>query len=206
MRLIMATGTETKDPRRDPDTEVAMPAAGIPLLAQYERIIGKTLTKLHKDNATVMPQTKGLWFWSWTPEQVGLFLSNWDSQIYVAHPLLKDLAWTPDPGGGGLMYERFCKPEITAAIKKIQIMYHKPLSAITAVPKGNSSVDLRPAPPNMRSGVFTIGNISFSGLVTGIDRRLRDQLAYMHSRYCGEGYRIMQAMDHGTQDLGEVRA
>jgi hypothetical protein len=199
----MAIGVQ--DTKRDPGTEVVMPEGGIPLFHQYEAIIGQPLRKLPKAQAITLPQTGELWFWNWTPEQVGLFLSNWDSQIYLAHPLLAELAYTPDPGGGGCLYERFCAPAIREAIKKVQIMYHQPLSRVTAIPKGNCKVDLRAAPPNMRPTVFHIGDLSFSGLVTGIDPRLRDQLAYMHSRWASEGYRIMQAMDHPVSDLGETR-
>jgi len=190
----------------DPETEAAMPAGPIPLLQRYETIVGAKLKKLPEKEALPLARTGAPWCWSWTPEQCAMFLSDWESQIYMASPLLRDLATTRDPMGGGFMFERFCKPPIVEAIRKVQIMYDKPLGKVQTIPKGTFSVDLRPAPPGMRPTIFHINDLAFWGHVTNIPEKLRDQLAYMHGRWYQNGMDQNNPKDNPTIDLGAANA
>jgi hypothetical protein len=197
-----------EDKRRelDPVTEVALPSGPVPLLQKYESVIGIPLRKLKASEVKPLEQTGTPWEWSWTPDQVAMFLGDWDSQVYMASPLLKDMALTPDPMGGGFVFERFCRPDIINAIRKIQIMYTKPLGQLRPVPKGTYSIDLRKHPPGVRQKVFRINDWEFWGFVQNVPEGIRTTLAYMHSRWMAREMRVMDGADHVDDDLGAVNA
>ena len=200
--------SETENKRRtlDMETEVATLPGPVPLLQKYEGVIGIPLRKLSLSETKVLDRTGTPWPWSWSPEQAAMFMQDWESQVYMASPLLRDLALTPDPMGGGFLYERFCRPEIITAIRKIQIMYDKPLGKLRPVPKGRCSIDLRGHPPNVRPTKFRINDWEFMGVVNNIPTEIRDQLAYMHSRWYERELRVMDASDHLDVDLGALNA
>lgn len=203
----MATNqVETQRRELNPQTEAALPAGPIPLLEQYEAVIGTRLAKLPKDKETTLERTGGKWGWSWTPQDAAMFLQSWDNQVYMASPLLRELAMTPDPSGGGFLYERFCKPPIVEAIRSIQIMYDKPLGKLRPVPRGNFSIDLRQRPPGRRPTKFRINDWEFYGLVQNIPEGIRNQLARMHSLWMERELRVNDPIDHEDVDLGAVNA
>jgi hypothetical protein len=202
----MTPKEQSKDEMRtiNPETEAVLAPGPIPLLQRYETIIGSKLRKLGEAEATVLAKTGGKWYWNWLPEQVAMFLSDWDNQVYMASPVLRDLALTQDPMGGGALFERFCRPEIIAAIKKIQVMYDKPLGKFRPVPKGTFSADLRACPPGLRPKVFSVNNWKFWGLVKDLPEDLATTLAYMHSRWMGAEMRRMDGMDHSVINVGDA--
>ena len=194
-------------PRRelDPETEVAIAPGPIPLLQRYEGVIGSPLRKLPPSQQRALEKTGIPWPWSWTPEQCATFLQDWESRIYMAAPILRDLAMTKDPAGGGFLYERFCRPEIVDAIRKVQVMYDQPIGRLRPVPQGKFSVDLRLHPPNVRPTKFRINNWEFMGLVRNLPEDIRNQLAHMHSLWMEREERVMNPMDHPETNLGIVR-
>ena len=196
---------ETETPRPlNPETEVAMPLGPIPLLQRYQQTVGVPLRKLSPTDAVTLERTGDRWHWSWSPEQVAMFLADWESQFYIASPLLRELALTKDPMGGGFIYERFCRTAIVEAIRKVQVMYDKPLGKLRPVPKGTFTVDLTSHPAGMRATKFRINDWEFFGRVTGITEKMRNTLAYMHGRWMEQGRDMMNPKDHPTTDLGRV--
>lgn len=195
---------KSKDEPRtfNPETDAALPPGPIPLLTRYESIVGKKLRKMSEAEVTILEKTGGKWYWSWAPEQVAMFLSDWENQVYMASPLLRDLALTPDPMGGGAIYERFCRPEIIAAVRKIQIMYDKPLGRFRPVPRGTFTADLRPTPPGLRPKVFSVNDWKFWGRVENLPEKLAQTLRYMHGRWMATELRRMDGMDHAPIDVG----
>lgn len=201
----MSSKEETVNRPLNAETEAALPAGPIPLLQRYEQISGIKLEKLPPSKQQPLERTGTLWPWSWPPELCAAFLADWDSQVYMASEPLRNLAMTPDPMGGGFLYERFCKPVIIEGIRKLQIMYDKPLGKLRPVPLGTFDFDLSKAPPGMRPEVFSINEWKFFGHVKNIPQGIRDTLAYMYTRWRSQGMDIMNPKDHATIDVGEVR-
>lgn len=200
---------ERLPPGPRPDRLSAIPdqeRPSVKLLVEYEEFIGEPLRKLEKPR--ILEETKAEWPWSWSPEQVTAFLSEWDRPLYVMNDLLRDLAFTSAPDGRSLMFERACKPEVRGQIDRIVEINELPIGTVPPVPEGTSTADLTQTPMfyvGPGSPIFKINSWVFSGRVRNISYSLAQQLIEIHGRWLNEWQRMFIPHDHGTQDLGVER-
>jgi hypothetical protein len=190
---------------RQPQADYTARGAVATLLRDYEDMVGNLEKveprKLRRDDGKLYE-----WPWSWNPDTAVLFLSDWDSALFMAHPLLKELAVTLAPDGRRMMYERACSPKLRQAIDNALGIDEQPIGAIRPVPRGKAKADLRATPINMRPTVFTLNHWHFTGgrIHENLDPGLAMQLEEMHGKWYAEGMRVFETHDHPTTDLGIV--
>jgi hypothetical protein len=124
-----------------PDAEhraIGTPEEEVPanrLLAEYEDMLGPLRRKEEG--------TPGGWPWSWSVEQVLIFVSEWDRPIYILNATLRDVAFTKVPGSQRTVVQSAAAPGLRDSIERIVGERGLSVGPATKFPAGNCEIDLR---------------------------------------------------------------